>query len=69
MTPEANVAPVKVPAGAITTLVEAAVIKPLPLTVNVGIAVEDPKVPTLLFTVARVPAAVTLPLPSKDGDV
>lgn len=48
--------PVKVPAGAMTAFVPAAVINPLPLTVKFGIAVEDPKDPTLPFTVARVVA-------------
>ena len=49
--------PVNVPAGAITTLPEAAVIKPLAFTVNVGIDVDEPKDPTLAFTVARVVTA------------
>ena len=65
---DASVVPVNVPAGAITTLVEAAVIKPLPFTVNDGIAVELPNAPVLLFTVASVaatepgPVAVTSPV-------
>ena len=49
-----NVVPDKVPAGAITTDVPAAVINPLPFTVKLGIAVELPKLPTLAFTVANV---------------
>jgi hypothetical protein len=57
---EASVVPVNVPAGAITALVLAAVISPLALTVNDGIAVEEPKLPTFEFTVARVVAAVPL---------
>jgi hypothetical protein len=56
-TAEFNVVPERVPAGAITTLVEAAVISPLPLTVKDGMAVELPKDPVLVFTVARVRAA------------
>ena len=60
-TPEAKVVPVNVPAGAMTAAVEAAVINPLAFTVKVGIAVEEPKEPTLEFTVARVRA--TLPGP------
>ncbi len=58
VTPEARVAPVRVPAGAITTLLLAAVISPFALTVNVGIDVEDPKVPTFEFTVVNVIAPV-----------
>ncbi len=64
VTPLASVAPVSVPAGATTTAVDAAVMRPLALTVKVGIAVEDPKLPTLLLTVARVvvrePAVVVM---------
>ena len=56
VTPEARVVPVRVPAGAMTAFPEAAVINPLPLTVKVGIEVEDPKDPTLPLTVARVVA-------------
>jgi hypothetical protein len=51
-----NTVPVSVPAGAITALPEAAVIKPLPFTVKVGMLVEDPKDPTLELTVANVVA-------------
>jgi hypothetical protein len=57
VTPEFNVAPDSVPAGAMTTLPEAAVISPLPFTVNVGILVDDPNEPTLEFTVASVVAS------------
>ncbi len=53
---EASVVPVSVPAGAMTTLPLAAVIRPFALTVNVGIEVEDPKDPTFPFTVANVVA-------------
>ena len=42
---------------------DAAVIRPLPLTVILAFVNE----PTLVFTVARVPAAVTFPEPSKLG--
>ena len=51
-----RVVPVRVPAGAMTALPEAAVMSPLPLTVKVGMDVEDPKVPTFPLTVARVVA-------------
>ncbi len=66
---EASVVPVRVPAGAMTTAVDAAVIKPLPLTVNTGIAVEDPNEPTFEFTVASVVAKLfadqdTSPVPA-----
>lgn len=43
----------------------AAVTSPLPFTVMLALV----KLPTLVFTVAKVPAAVTLPLPSKLGEV
>lgn len=68
VTPEANVFPVSVPAGAMTAAVVIEVVKPLALIVTTGIAVEPPDVPALA-TEASVPAAVTLPLPSKLGDV
>ena len=62
VTPAASVAPVSVPAGATTATLLAAVIRPFPFTVNVGIAVEPPKDPTFPFTVAsvveRLPATV-----------
>lgn len=48
-------------------VLEAAVIKPLAFTVKLGTEVPLPKLPTLLLTVASVPAAVTLPEPSKLG--
>src|SRR4051794_31396521 len=54
VTPAARVDPVSVPAGATTALVPAAVMRPLPLVVKLGMAVLDPNDPTLLFTVARV---------------
>jgi len=62
-----KVVPERVPAGAITAAVEIAVTRPLPLTVTTGIAVELPKVPTLLLTVASVvtfddPVLVTSPV-------
>jgi len=50
----ASVPPVSVPAGATTAFPLAAVINPFALTVNVGIEVEVPKLPTLLLTVASV---------------
>lgn len=65
---EASVTPVTVPAGAITALVPAAVIRPLPFTVKFGMAVDDPKLPVFPFTVASVsaelpgPAAVPSPV-------
>ena len=65
----ARVVPVSVPAGAMTALVEAAVMRPLAFIVNVGIAVEDPKVPTFPLTVERVngtePGPVAVPSPVK----
>lgn len=69
VTPELSVAPDSVPAGATTTAVESAVIRPLPFAVMTGIAVEPPKLPVFAFTVAKVPAAVTFPEPSKLGEV
>ena len=60
VTPDARDDPVSVPAGAMTALVPAAVTRPLPLTVKLGMAVLDPNDPTLLFTVARVVASVPL---------
>ena len=56
VTPLERVDPVKVPAGAITAFPDAAVTRPLPFTVNDGIEVEDPKLPTLELTVASVVA-------------
>jgi len=47
--------------------VETAVIKPLAFTVIIGTDDAPPKLPVFELTVARVPAAVTLPLPSKLG--
>jgi hypothetical protein len=66
VTPAAKVEPVKVPAGAITALPEAAVINPFPFTVKVGIDVDEPNEPTLAFTVAKVVAFVLFPVPSKE---
>ena len=63
VTPEAKVAPVNVPAGAMTTLPEAAVINPLALTVKVGMEVDEPKLPVLLLTVAKVAANDPVPDP------
>ena len=68
VTPDASVLPVSVPAGAITTAVVIEVVKPLALIVTTGIAVLPPVVPAVA-TVARVPAAVTLAVPSKLGEV
>ena len=39
------------------------------MTVITGTAVAEPACPTFEFTVARVPAAVTLPAPVKLGEV
>ena len=67
-TVELRVVPLRVPAGAITTLLEADVMSPLPFTVKEGIEVEEPKEPVVAFTVARVatvlpgPVAVTSPV-------
>jgi hypothetical protein len=73
LTPSAVATPVPSPvidptAGVIVVL-DTAVINPLPLTVRVGDWVAVPKDPTLLFTVANVPAAVTFPDPLKVGEV
>jgi len=68
VTPDASVAPVSVPAGATTAAVVIEVVRPLALIVMTGMAVELPDVPAVA-TVASVPAAVTLALPSKVGDV
>ena len=68
VTPEAKVAPLNVPAGAMTAAVVIEVVSPLALIVITGIAVEPPVVPAEA-TVANVPAAVTLPVPSKLGEV
>lgn len=63
----AKVAPVSVPAGAITAAVVMPVVRPLALIVMTGIAVEDPVVPAEA-TVAKVaatepePEAVTSPV-------
>ena len=68
VTPEASVLPDSVEAGAITAAVVIEVVRPFALIVTIGIAVEPPVVPAL-DTVARVPAAVTLAVPSKLGEV
>ena len=68
VTPDANVAPVSVLAGAITTAVVIEVVRPFALIVTTGIAVLPPDVPALA-TEASVDAAVTFPLPSKLGEV
>ena len=49
--------------------VDTAVTRPLALTVTIGIAVVEPKLPTLELTVARVLAPVTLAVPSKFPEV
>ena len=67
-TAEFNAVPLNVPAGAITAFVLAAVIKPLPFTVKLGIAVDDPKLPVLLLTVAKVPVMAVVPLPVKSPE-
>ena len=52
----ASALPVNVPAGATTALVPAALINPFALTVKLGMAVDVPKLPALLLTVASVRA-------------
>ena len=65
---DASVVPASVPAGAMTALPEAAVMSPLPFTVNDGMDVDEPKLPVFEFTVASVattepdPLAVTSPV-------
>lgn len=61
--------PVIEPTAGVIVVLAAAVMRPFPLTVKVPAAVADPNAPTLLLTVARVPAAVTFPVPSKAGEV
>ena len=68
VTPAARVVPDRVPAGATTTAVVIEVVRPFALIVMTGIAVELPVVPAVA-TFARVPVAVTLPVPSKFGEV
>ena len=58
---------VRAPSG--TSAVDIAVIRPLPFTVMTGISMVDPNAPIFEFTAASVPAAVTLPDPSKLGEV
>lgn len=63
VTPEASVAPVSVPAGAITAAVVMPVTKPLLLNVTTGIAVEEPvvaPVATVASVVAKNPAVVEM---------
>ena len=55
-TVEFKVVPDNVPAGATTAFPLAAVIKPFAFTVNEGIEVEEPKLPTFELTVASVVA-------------
>lgn len=61
-----RVVPERVPAGAMTAFPLAAVMRPLPLTVNDGIEVDEPKEPTFALTVAKVRALVLLAEPSKE---
>ena len=68
VTPDASVLPDNVPAGAITAAVVIEVVRPWAFIVTTGIAVDPPVVPAVA-TVARVPEAVTLLVPSKLGDV
>ena len=68
VTPLASVDPLRVPAGATTAAEETEVVSPFALIVMIGIAVLLPVEPGVA-TVASVPAAVTLPVPSKLGDV
>jgi hypothetical protein len=53
----------------VTAFVVTEVIRPFPFTVIVGMNEPLPNEPTEELTVASVPAAVTLPDPSNDGDV
>ena len=64
VTPEANVAPDSVPAGAITTAVVMLVVKPLAFMVITGIAVLDPVVPAVatVASVVAFPTDVTSPV-------
>ncbi len=68
VTPAANVLPDNVLAGAMTAAVVMLVVKPLALIVTTGMAVLLPVTPAVA-TVAKVPAAVTFPVPSKVGEV
>ena len=58
-TPAPN--PVMLPTAGVIVAFDAAVINPLPLTVNCPVWVAEPNDPTLAFTVASV--AATLPVP------
>ena len=64
VTPDANVAPVNVPAGAITAAVVMLVVKPLALIVTTGIAVLDPVTPAVatVANVVALPTEVTSPV-------
>jgi hypothetical protein len=57
--------PVTLPTAGVQVVAEAAVVRPLPLTVSVGHCVAEPKEPTLELTVASVttPAASTAASP------
>src|SRR6185436_16738820 len=68
VTAELSVVPVSVPAGAMTALVEIAVTRPLAFAVIVGIAVDEPKLPTLELTVANVVTMDDVPEPETSPD-
>ena len=63
VTPLASVAPVSVPAGAMTAAVVCAVTRPLPFVVRTGMAVDDPTEPGPELTVASVVAVAPGPVP------
>jgi hypothetical protein len=63
---EGSDVPVRPPAGVVTATVLTLVMRPLPFTVMIGMAVEDPKLPVLLLTDARVSAPPELRVASPD---
>ena len=58
----ASVGPISCVPGMAIVALFAAVIKPLPLIVTIGTVADEPKVPILVFTVARVAAVVPGPV-------
>src|ERR1700688_3969161 len=62
-TPGARIEPVSVPAGAMTGFDPADVMRPLALTMKLGIEIDDPNEPTLELTVASVVAVAPGPVP------
>jgi hypothetical protein len=56
------------PTAGVIVLVETAVTSPLALTVTAGAAVELPKLPTLLLTVAKVKAPVLASVASPEAE-